>query len=248
MKEGFGPEVFALIEDLVDANHILYHQQVVDAFGHVSVRHPLRADRFLMARNLAPIQVESDDILEFDLDGTAVNARGRRPYLERFIHGSIYRQRPDVISVVHSHSPSVVPFTISRSSKLRPVCHMSGFLGAGVPLIEIRKYAVNTSDLLLSNDELGRALANTLGTSDAVLMRGHGSTVVAPSLKLAVYRAVYAEINAKIQAQAQALGDIEYLTDEEAKACMINTDGQVERPWAFWKAAARKSNHGSVAT
>jgi ribulose-5-phosphate 4-epimerase/fuculose-1-phosphate aldolase len=248
MKEVLKPEVLALIEDLVNANHILYHQQVVDAFGHVSVRHPFRADRFLMARNLAPIQVESDDILEFDLDGTAVNAQGRRLYLERFIHGSIYRQRPDVNAVVHSHSPSVVPFTISRSSKLRPVCHMSGFLGAGVPLFEIRKFSGNASDLLVSNDELGRALANTLGTSDAVLMRGHGSTVVAPSLKLAVYRAVYAEVNAKIQSQAQALGDIEYLTNEEAKACMVNTEGQVERPWEFWKAAARKSNSESAAT
>ncbi len=248
MKEVLKPEVLALIEDLVNANHILYHQQVVDAFGHVSVRHPFRADRFLMARNLAPIQVESDDILEFDLDGTAVNAQGRRLYLERFIHGSIYRQRPDVNAVVHSHSPSVVPFTISRSSKLRPVCHMSGFLGAGVPLFEIRKFSGNASDLLVSNDELGRALANTLGTSDAVLMRRHGSTVVAPSLKLAVYRAVYAEVNAKIQSQAQALGDIEYLTNEEAKACMVNTEGQVERPWEFWKAAARKSNSESAAT
>lgn len=241
MKETSDPQILGVIEDLVDANHILFHQQVVDAFGHVSVRHPLRTDHFLLARNVAPVQVTADDILEFELDGTAVNARGHRLYLERFIHGSIYRKRPDVMAVVHSHSPAVVPFTISRRSKLRPVCHMSGFLGAGVPLFEIRNHAGNASDLLISNDDLGRSLANTLGGADAVLMRGHGSTVVAPSLKLAVYRAVYAEVNAKIQAQAHALGDPEYLTDEEAKSCMVNTEGQVERPWTFWKAAARNA-------
>jgi len=241
MNEILDPQVHGLIEDLVVANHILFQQQVVDAFGHVSVRHPHRADRFLLSRNLAPVQVTADDILEFELDGTPVDARGHRPYLERFIHGSIYRQRPDVMAVVHSHSPAVVPFTISRRSKLRPVCHMSGFLGAGVPLFEIRDHAGRGSDLLISSDALGRSLADGLDGADFVLMRGHGSTVVAPSLKLAVYRAVYAEVNARIQTQALALGDPEYLTDEEAKSCMVNTEGQVERPWALWKAAARSA-------
>lgn len=241
MNDTSDQQVRELIDDLVAANQILYHQHVVDAFGHVSVRHPLRADRFLLSRNLAPVQVTADDILEFELDGTPVDTRGHRPYLERFIHGSIYRQRPEVLAVVHSHSPAVVPFTISRRSKLRPVCHMSGFLGAGVPLFEIREHAGTASDLLISNDGLGRSLATTLGQADVVLMRGHGSTIVAPSLKIAVYRAVYAEVNARIQTQAQFLGDPEFLTDEEARSCMVNTEGQVQRPWALWKAAAQNA-------
>jgi HCOMODA/2-hydroxy-3-carboxy-muconic semialdehyde decarboxylase len=228
-----------LLQDLADANRILAHQGVVDAFGHVSVRHPGRPDRFLLARNMAPAQVRPPDILEFALDGTPVDDGGARVYLERFIHGSIYRARPDVMSVVHSHSPAVVPFSVSRRARLQPICHMSGFLGAGVPLFEIRDSAGDGSDLLVRDDRLGRALADTLGDAHFVLMRGHGCTTVGPSLKLAVYRAVYGEVNARLQAQALQLGDPEYLTAQEAQAAMASTEGQVERPWALWRAAAR---------
>lgn len=229
----------SLVADLVAANHILVDEGVLDAFGHVSVRHDRDPSRFLLARNMAPGQVTAGDILQFALDGSPHDANDRRVYLERFIHGAIYRARPDVQAVVHSHSPSVVPFSVSRRERLRPVCHMSGFLGAGTPLFEIRDTAGDASDLLVRDDRLGRALADTLGQASFVLMRGHGSTTVAPLLKLVVYRAVYAEVNAKLQFQALQLGDPEYLTPGEAAAAMASTEGQVERPWALWKEAAR---------
>ena len=229
----------SLLDDLVAANHILVDEGVLDAFGHVSVRHDQAPDRFLLARNMAPGQVRREDILQFALDGTPLDAGDRRVYLERFIHGAIYRARPDVMAVVHSHSPSVVPFSVSRKARLRPVCHMSGFLGAGAPLFEIRDTAGDASDLLVRDDRLGRALADSLGAASFVLMRGHGSTTVAPSLKLVVYRAVYAEVNAKLQMQALQLGDPEYLTAGEAATAMVNVEGQAERPWALWKEAAR---------
>lgn len=231
----------SLIDDLVVANHILFDQGVVDAFGHVSVRSDTQPDRFLLARNMAPGQVQADDILQYTFDGTPIGDT-RRVYLERFIHGSIYRSRPDVMAVVHSHSAGVLPFTVSRRTRLQPICHMSGFLGAGVPLFEIREAAGDASDLLIRDDGLGRALADRLGGANFVLMRGHGSTTVAPSLKIVVYRAVYAEINARMQLQAQQLGDPEFLSPGECEATMASTEGQVERPWNLWKetAAARR--------
>jgi HCOMODA/2-hydroxy-3-carboxy-muconic semialdehyde decarboxylase len=241
MTQDLLPAAPALVDDLVAANHILFDQGVVDAFGHVSVRHDRQPDRFLLARNMAPGYVQASDILTFALDGTPLDDAGRRVYLERFIHGAIYRARPDVLAVVHSHSPSVVPFSVSRKAKFRPVCHMSAFLGAGAPLFEIRDAAGPASDLLVRDDRLGRALADSLASANFVLMRGHGSTVVAPSLKLAVYRAVYAEVNARLQLQAIQLGDPEYLTAGEAQAAMDSTEGQVERPWALWKAAAQRN-------
>lgn len=233
------PASQALIQDLADANRILFHQGVLDAFGHVSVRHEQRADRFLLARNMAPGQVGPEDILQFALDGTPIDAGDRRVYLERFIHGAIYRARPDVMAVVHSHSPAVVPFTVSRRARLRPICHMSGFLGGGAPLFEIRETAGDATDLLISDDRLGSALAASLGDANIVLMRGHGSTTVGPSLKVAVYRAVYAEINARTQIQALMLGDPEFLSEGEARTAMVNVEGQVDRAWNLWKAAAR---------
>jgi ribulose-5-phosphate 4-epimerase/fuculose-1-phosphate aldolase len=228
----------ALIQDLVDANRILAHQGIVDAFGHVSARHDRDPQRFLLARNMAPAQVEAQDILQYTLDGAPLDAGDRRVYLERFIHGAIYRARPDVMAVVHSHSASVLPFTIARGQRLRPVCHMGGVLGADVPLFEIRDTAGDASDLLIRDDRLGAALASSLGGANVVLMRGHGSTTVGPSVKVAVFRAVYAEVNARVQLQALQLGDVEYLTPGEARATAQSNEGQVERPWNLWKAAA----------
>jgi len=228
----------ALVADLVSANHILFDQGVVDAFGHVSARHDTRPERFLLARNMAPGQVQARDILEFTLDGAPIDAGDRRVYLERFIHGAIYRARPDVMAVVHSHSAAVLPFTVSRRARLAPICHMSGFLGAGTPLFEIRQTAGADSDLLVRDERLGNALADRLGQANFVLMRGHGSTTVAASIKLAVYRAVYAEINARMQLQAMQLGEPEFLTPGECRASMESTEGQVERPWNLWKQAA----------
>jgi HCOMODA/2-hydroxy-3-carboxy-muconic semialdehyde decarboxylase len=227
-----------LLQDLVTANHILYDQGVLDAFGHVSVRHDKDPSRFLMARNMAPALVSAEDIVEFDLEGAPVNAAGRKVYLERFIHSEIYKARPDVIAVVHSHSPSVVPFSVVKQSPLRPVCHMAGFIGSGAPVFEIRDFAGDSSDLLISNNALGIALAKTLGEKALVLMRGHGSTVVADSLKKVVYRAVYTEVNAKTQAEASRLGDVTFLSAGEAEATVRTIDTQVFRAWDFWKQKA----------
>jgi ribulose-5-phosphate 4-epimerase/fuculose-1-phosphate aldolase len=233
---GIDPEV---LQDLVDANHILFNEGVVDAFGHVSVRHDKRADRFVLARNMAPALVTVDDLVEFDLDGVAQNGDARRVYLERFIHGEIFRARPDVMAVIHSHSHAVIPFGLVKDVAFRPVSHMCGFLGKGARTFEIRESAGDASDLLIRTNALGAALARTLAGYNVVLMRGHGSTCVAPTLKLAVYRAIYTERNARLLGDAMRLGRVEHLTEGEADAAMKATEGQVERPWAMWKAAAR---------
>jgi ribulose-5-phosphate 4-epimerase/fuculose-1-phosphate aldolase len=236
-----GPEPGpGLIEDLVVANHILFDQGVVDAFGHISVRHDKRPDRFLLARNMAPGRVESNDIIEFTLDGEAVNAAGRKVYLERFIHAEIYRKRPDVISVVHSHSHSVVPLSVVKGVRLQAIFHMAGFVGQGAPVFEIREAGGDTTDLLISNNHLGRALADHFVGHDIVLMRGHGSTVVGGSIRQAVYRAIYAELNARYQLQAMQLGgEVTFLSEGESLACVQNIEGQVQRPWDLWVEQAR---------
>jgi ribulose-5-phosphate 4-epimerase/fuculose-1-phosphate aldolase len=233
-----------IILDLVAANHILFDQGVVDAFGHVSARHDKRPDRFFLARNIAPGQVKAEDILEFTMDGEPVSAMGRAVYLERFIHSELYRSRSDVNAIVHSHSHSIIPLTISKTTRLRAIFHMAGFIGNEAPLFEIRQQAGPATDLLISSAKLGLALADCCGQSNIVLMRGHGSTVVAHSIPEAVYRAIYAELNARYQCQAMALGDVEYLTAEEGAACIQNVEAQWRRPWALWKeqAAARRTN------
>ena len=223
-----------LIDDLVNANKILYAQGVVDGFGHVSVRHDKAADRFLLSRNLAPALVSPADIVEFDLDGQPVNANGRPVYLERFIHSEIYRARPDVVAVVHSHAHAIIPFGVAAGAELRPLWHMSGFLGTDVPVFEIRDTAGEASDLLITSPELGEALAKSLGQAPVVLMRGHGATVVAPSLRLAVFRAVYTQLNADLQMRAMALGDVTFLTSGEAASTAVSVGSQVDRAWNMW--------------
>lgn len=232
-----------MIEELVAANHILFDQGVVDAFGHISVRHEKRPDRFLLARNMAPSRVTADDIVEFTLDGEAVNANGRKVYLERFIHAEIFRRRPDVMAVVHSHSHSIVPLSVVKGMKLRAIFHMAGFVGQGAPVFEIREAGGDATDLLISSNHLGKALAAHFDGHDIVLMRGHGSTVVGGSIKQAVYRAVYAELNARYQLQAMQLGEVTFLTEGESQACVQKIEGQVQRPWDMWleQARARRS-------
>jgi ribulose-5-phosphate 4-epimerase/fuculose-1-phosphate aldolase len=225
----------SLLDKLILANRILYDQGVVDGFGHVSVRHDKSPGHFLLARNMAPGLVRRGDILTFDLDGLALDAAGRRVYLERFIHGEIYRARPDVQAVVHSHSPSVIPFGVTQQP-LRPVFHMCGFLGEGAALFEIRAVAGDT-DMLVSNGRLGVALAAALGSRSTVLMRGHGSTVVGASLEQAVYRAIYAEVNAKLQLQAMTLGEVTYLNATEATKAAVINDTQLPRAWELWQQA-----------
>jgi ribulose-5-phosphate 4-epimerase/fuculose-1-phosphate aldolase len=225
----------ALVADLAVANRILVDQGVLDAFGHVSVRHPARPDRFLLARNMAPASVTPDDILEFDLDGEPVAGHGQKVYLERFIHGEILRARPDAMAVVHSHSPAVIPFSVAQGVTLRAVSHMGSFLGVETPLFEIRTVAGDASDLLIRDRPLGRALADALGGSPAVLMRGHGVTVVGATLREAVFRAVYTEFNARIQSQAVALGPVVFMTAGEAAASAATNASQVDRAWNVWK-------------
>ena len=222
-----------LVDKLVVANRILYRQGVVDGFGHVSARHDKSSGHFLLARNMAPGLVRRDDIITFDLDGTALDAEGRRVYLERFIHGEIYRARPDVQAIVHSHSPSVIPFGVT-GQPLRPIFHMSGFLGEGAALFEIRETGGDT-DMLIRDNRLGKALADTLGARSTVLMRGHGSTVVGTSIEQALYRAIYAEVNAKLQLQAVTLGEVNYLNPREAAMAAATNDTQLARVWELWR-------------
>ncbi|MGH9255405.1 MAG: class II aldolase/adducin family protein [Vicinamibacterales bacterium] len=226
----------ALIEDLVAANRILVDQGVLDGYGHVSVRHNRAADRYLMSRSLAPELVTAADILEYDLDSNPVDARGRATYLERFVHGEIYRARPDVRAVVHHHSPSVIPFGVT-AVPLRPIYHMGAFLGDGVPVFEIRQTG-GLTDLLIRNGALGRALAQTLGTKTTALLRGHGAVVVGPTIVHAVARSVYMETNARLQAQAIALGQVTYLDPEEARKADASVSDTYARPWELWKRKA----------
>jgi HCOMODA/2-hydroxy-3-carboxy-muconic semialdehyde decarboxylase len=188
-----------------------------------------------MARSLAPALVTPSDIMEFDLDGNAVDQRGRPLFTERFIHSEIYKARPDVISVVHTHSLGVIPFGVSKIP-LRPVYHNPAFLAAGVPVWDIRTDFGPATDMLVRNKEIGKALAQALGDKSVVLMRGHGDVTVGPSVKVAVFRAYYTDVNARLQSQAIALGgEVNYLTPEEgAKADQTHSVG-LDRVWNLWK-------------
>ncbi|HEX9673238.1 MAG TPA: class II aldolase/adducin family protein [Burkholderiales bacterium] len=228
-----------LIDDLVSANHILFKEGVVDGFGHVSVRDERDPERFLLSRSIAPATVTARDVMEFGMDGEPLNARGRKPYLERTIHSEIYRSRPDVVAVVHSHSPALIPFGITGTS-LRPVFHMSGFLGLATPIFEIRETGGPATDMLIRDRKLGAALARTLGAAPFALMRGHGSVAVGATLKQVVYRAIYAEVNARLQSEALRLGTITYLNDAEAANAARANDGVIDRPWGLWKKRAEE--------
>jgi ribulose-5-phosphate 4-epimerase/fuculose-1-phosphate aldolase len=233
-----GPVAPQLIEDLVAANRILADQGVVDGYGHVSARHDRDPNRYLLSRSLAPELVVAADLMEYDLDSNPVDLKGRGMFIERFIHGEIYKVRPDVTAIVHNHSPSLIPFGIT-GAPLRPVYHMSAFLGDGVPVFEIRQAAGGATDMLVRNPALGQALAGALGARPVALMRGHGAVVVASSLPLAVFRSVYTEINARLQGQALALGgSVTYLDAEEARKTEATVAGTIARPWELWKRKA----------
>ena len=226
-----------LLQDLAIANRILVHEGVLDGFGHISLRHPDRADRFFIARSMAPGLVTVDDLLQVDLDGVVHDERGRRTYVERFIHSAIYAARPDVNSVVHSHSPSIIPFGVT-GARLRPICHMSGFLGATTPVYEIRHSAGESTDLLISSQALGQSLAQVLGAASVALMRGHGSVTVGHSIEQSVFRAIYTETSAHLQMQAMRLGEINFLTEGESQATSAMNDTHLQRPWEMWKRRA----------
>jgi HCOMODA/2-hydroxy-3-carboxy-muconic semialdehyde decarboxylase len=228
----------SLIEDLVAANRILAEHGVIDAYGHVSVRSEGDPSRYLLSRSLAPEMVMPEDIMEYDLDSDPVDPRGRESVRERFIHGEIYKARSDVNAVVHNHSPSVVPFSVTTVA-MRPLFHMAAFVGEGVPNFEIRD-AEKGTDLLIKTPYLGQALAKTLGKSPAALMRGHGSVTVGESLPRAVGRSIYLEMSARMQLQAIAIagpgGGITYLDEREVRASVPAQD--YKRAWPMWRAKA----------
>jgi len=226
-----------LIEDLVAANRILADQGVLDGWGHVSARHPRNPNRYLLSRSRAPELISAEDIMEFDLDSNPVDARGRPLYTERFIHGEIYKARPDVVAIVHTHAPALIPFGISKVP-LKPVYHRSAFIAAGVPVFEIRERAGMT-DMLIRDQALGRALAGALGNHPAALMRGHGAVVVGPSLQRVVGRSIFLPLNATLQMQAAALGGpVTYLDPEEARRIEEREGYGLARAWEAWKRKA----------
>lgn len=228
----------SVINDLVAANRTLASLGVLDAFGHVSIRDPRNPNHYLISRSIAPESVTASDIVVLDLDNNVVDPKDkdRLLYRERFIHGAIYKARPDVNAIVHSHSPTVVPFSVTQV-KLRPILHNAGFLGAGPRVFEIRTYEGDATNLEIENPQVGAALAKELGDDPVILMRGHGDTVVADSLPYAVYRAYYTEVNARELAQALALGGpVNYLTPGEARVSDQSMKRASARPWALWKA------------
>ncbi len=226
-----------VIADVVAANRILASEGVVDAFGHVSARHPTKPDRYFLSRALAPELIEDSDIIEFFLDGTPANGDTRKGYLERSIHGAIYEARPDVQAVVHSHSRSVIPFSVT-GERLRPIMHSCACIGHHIPVWDAQDTFGDT-DLLISSMDMGRDFAKVLAGNNGALMRGHGSTVIGRSVREAVYTAVYLEVNAGLQLQATRFPSVKFLTDGEVK--MINerllrakpAEGY-DRAWVYW--------------
>jgi HCOMODA/2-hydroxy-3-carboxy-muconic semialdehyde decarboxylase len=222
-----------LLEEIVTANRILAREGVVDSFGHVSARHPDNPQRFLLSRARAPDCIEADDIMEFTLEGEAVDARGRAPYLERFIHGGAYEARPDIQSVVHNHSPSVIPFGVT-GHKLKPLLHMCANIGHEVPIWDSHDKFGDTA-LLVDSVAMGRDLARALGSGRTALMRGHGATVLGTTVRHAVFISVYLEVNAKLQMQAMAMGDIKFLTAGEVDKIIARTGPySINRAWENW--------------
>ena len=233
-----GPVDPVLIDDLVAANRILADQGVLDGYGHVSIRHPANPNRYLISRAMSPADVTAADIMEFDLDSNPVDRRDRSMFLERFIHGEIYKARPDVMAVIHSHSPGVIPFGITNVP-MRPVFHTAAFLHVGVPVFEIRN-AGGATDMLVRNGALAKALAATLGDKPVALMRGHGNVVVGPNVKRATIRAVYTEVNARLQTIALGLGGpVNYISPEEG-ALRDQNPGEEGRAWDGWKEKAMR--------
>jgi HCOMODA/2-hydroxy-3-carboxy-muconic semialdehyde decarboxylase len=235
-----GPVDPALIADLAAAARILAAQGVVDGMGHVSMRHPGAPDRYLMSKAQAPALVLPDDIIEYDLDSNPCDANGRGSFLERFIHGAVYKARPDVMAVVHSHSPSVIPFGLV-DVPMQAMFHNAAFLAAGVPVFDISK-KFGATDMLVGNPEKGQAFIEIMGDKDIALMRAHGAVACGSSLQTAVFRAVYTEVNARIQHWTQALGGmgpVAALDREEGVLADAVNQGAALRAWDLWRGQVR---------
>jgi HCOMODA/2-hydroxy-3-carboxy-muconic semialdehyde decarboxylase len=228
----------AAVEELVLANRILNDRGVLDAYGHVSIRHPADPNRYLMARAIAPGLVTADDIMEFDLDSNPVDRRGRALFIERFIHGEVYKARPDVGSVIHTHSAGVIPFSVT-ATPLRPVIHNASFLHVGVPVWEIRE-GFGTTKMLVNDGKIGQSLAAALGDKPVALMRGHGNVVVGPNVRVATARAIFTDENARMLAVALSLGGpVNYVTPGEG-ALRDKDPSDATRSWELWKANAMR--------
>ena len=238
----------AALDDLIAANRILANEGVIDAFGHVSCRHPLRPSHFLMSRARAPALVEASDIMEFDGEGKAVDAAGRRPYAERFIHAAIYEARPDVRAVVHDHSAEIIPFGLSKTP-LQAVSHVGGIIGGPVPVWDIAEVVGPKSNLLVTSLDVGRSLAKKLGSGTALLMRGHGAAIASQSIRRTTIAAITLNAQARILQNAIALGaGVQPLSDgeiaETAKIFSDETPGDaVGRTWEYWCARAGVPYH-----
>jgi HCOMODA/2-hydroxy-3-carboxy-muconic semialdehyde decarboxylase len=232
-----------LVDDLVVGNRILANENILDGLGHISVRHDQNPNHFLLSRDLAPELVTAADLIEYDLDGNPVSDK-RQGYQERYIHAAIYKARPDVRSVVHAHTPSLLVFADS-SIPLRPMYHMASFLVGGVPNWEIRKVPGSTG-MLVNSSQLGTSLAQTLGDKAVALMRGHGVVVVGPDIPEAVSRSIFLDVNARVQLQATALGGtVSYLGPQDIGAAPPTGGrpnapggGGYPRSWPFWKQRA----------
>ena len=224
-----------LITEFVVANRILADQGVIaDGFGHLSSRSPSDPTKFFMSRARAAGLVTADDVMEFELSGQPLDQRDRKMFSERFIHAEIYKARPEIKAVVHSHAPALLPFGVT-GTPLRPVSHMAGFLMRAAPVFEIREAGGNETDMLVRTPELGAALAKTLGQAPMVLMRGHGFNTVGTSIKQAVSRAIYAEVNARILTEALKMGSVVYLNEIEAAKIAATNDASIDRSWEIWK-------------
>lgn len=217
-----------MIEDLTLASRILARHGVLDAWGHVSMRHPDVPQRYLMSRARAPALITTDDIMAFDLDSNPVDQAGRRMFLERFIHGAVYRARPDVHAVVHSHSETMIPFGVT-GVPMRAIAHIASFLVEPAPVWEIRDAGI-TQGLLVTNNVQGGSLAHTLGAGPVALMRGHGNVVVAPDIRRAVHRAIYTEVNARQLVTALSFGrPITYIAPDE-----VLDPKRLDDAWEVW--------------
>jgi HCOMODA/2-hydroxy-3-carboxy-muconic semialdehyde decarboxylase len=234
--ESGGAVAAETIDDLAAASRILAAQGVVDGFGHVSIRHPNEAERYFLSRSMAPALVTPDDIIEYDLESNAVNAEGRGGFLERFIHGQIYRARPDINAVVHTHSPSVIPFGLV-GCEMRAMFHNAAFIAEGVPVFDI-SIKFGDTDMLVSDNNKGVALAAVMNGKNVVLMRGHGAVACGATLQTAVFRAAYTEVNARIQHWTNALaGDdpIAALSTEEGALADVPNEAASLRAWSLWR-------------
>jgi ribulose-5-phosphate 4-epimerase/fuculose-1-phosphate aldolase len=223
-----------LLRDLVLSNRILAHEGVVDAFGHVSVRHPENPGQFIIARAIGPELVTEDDLQLFTLDGEHVGGNPERPYAERVIHGAVYEARPDVQAICHNHAPSVIPFSVT-GVPLRPISHVAASIGAEIPVWDMAD-GFGETDMLVRTMAQARSLAQTLGGRAVALMRGHGSVVAGPSVRAVTSSSVYLERNAQVLLQALALGTVHYLSAGEVRLAGETAYASLalDRTWTTW--------------